>query len=49
VAQYLDADLIILGTHVVSGFGEFFAGSNAFKVVTQSPFAVLTIQEVRKS
>lgn len=49
VAQDLDADLIMMGTHGVSGFAEFFAGSNAFKVVTQSPCPVLTIQEARES
>lgn len=49
VAQDVEADLIMMGTHGVSGFAEFFAGSNAFKVVTQSPCPVLTIQEARES
>lgn len=47
VAQDVDTDLIIMGTHGVSGFAEFFAGSNAFKVVTQSPCPVITMQEAR--
>lgn len=47
VAQDVEADLIVMGTHGVSGFAEFFAGSNAFKVVTQSPCPVITMQEAR--
>ncbi|MFT4682023.1 MAG: nucleotide-binding universal stress UspA family protein, partial [Flavobacteriales bacterium] len=49
VAQDVDADLIMMGTHGISGVAEFFAGSNAFKVVTQSPCPVMTIQEARDS
>lgn len=41
------ADLIIMGTHGVSGFKEFFAGSNAFRVVSEAICPVITIQ--RKS
>ncbi|MCF8461204.1 MAG: universal stress protein [Flavobacteriales bacterium] len=41
----VEADLIVMGTHGVSGWEEFFVGSNAFKVVTQSPCPVLTIQQ----
>jgi nucleotide-binding universal stress UspA family protein len=47
VSQDIEADLIVMGTHGVSGFAEFFAGSNAFRVVTQSPCPVLTMQETR--
>jgi nucleotide-binding universal stress UspA family protein len=43
-AQDCNADLIIMGTHGVAGWAEFFAGSNAFRVVTQAPCPVLTIQ-----
>lgn len=38
------ADMIVMGTHGVSGWAEFFAGSNAFRVVTQATCPVLTIQ-----
>lgn len=38
------ADLVVMGTHGTSGWAEFFVGSNAFKVVTQSPCPVLSIQ-----
>ena len=40
-----EADLIIMGTHGTSGWEEFFVGSNAFKVVTQSACPVLSIQK----
>lgn len=43
-ANDAEADIIIMGTHGVSGWAEFFAGSNAFRVVTQSACPVLTIQ-----
>ncbi len=39
-----NADLIIMGTHGVSGFEEFFIGSNAFTVVTESTVPVITVQ-----
>jgi len=43
-ANDAEADLIIMGTHGVSGWAEFFVGSNAFRVVTQSACPVLSIQ-----
>lgn len=45
VANEEEADLIIMGTHGVSGWQEFFVGSNAHKVVTQASCPVLSIQE----
>ncbi|TNF26814.1 MAG: universal stress protein [Bacteroidetes bacterium] len=45
VAEDVAADMIVMGTHGTSGWAEFFVGSNAFKVVTQSPCPVLSIQE----
>jgi nucleotide-binding universal stress UspA family protein len=44
VAEELNVDIIIMGTHGVSGFQEFFIGSNAYRVVTSSPCPVLTVQ-----
>jgi len=38
------AYMIVMGTHGVSGFEEFWAGSNAFKVVIHSRCPVLTIR-----
>ncbi|MFM1876922.1 MAG: hypothetical protein RL266_2659, partial [Bacteroidota bacterium] len=43
-AEEAEADLIVMGTHGTSGWEEFFVGSNAFKVVTQSSCPVLSIQ-----
>jgi nucleotide-binding universal stress UspA family protein len=39
------ADLIVMGTHGISGFEERFIGSNAYKVVTDSSCPVMTIQK----
>ncbi|HTL81288.1 MAG TPA: universal stress protein, partial [Bacteroidia bacterium] len=41
-------DLIVMGTHGASGFREIFIGSNAQRVVTLSPFPVLTIQKKKE-
>ena len=43
-AGTLNADIIIMGTHGVSGFREFIMGSNAFRVVAGAPCPVLTVQ-----
>ncbi len=45
ITQEIEADLIVMGTHGTSGWEEFFAGSNAFRVVTQASCPVLSIQE----
>lgn len=44
-AKETDTDLIIMGTHGVSGFQEFWMGSNAYKVVNQASCPVLTMKE----
>lgn len=38
------AYLIMMGTHGVSGFEEYWVGSNAYRVVTLSRFPVLTVR-----
>jgi len=38
------ADIIIMETHSVSGFEEFFMGSNAFRIVTEAKVPVITVQ-----
>lgn len=43
-ARDAEADIVVMGTHGVSGWAEFFVGSNAFRVVTQSACPVLSIQ-----
>jgi len=49
VSKENQIDLIIMGTHGVSGFEEFFLGSNAYKVVTSSICPVVTVQAQSKS
>lgn len=44
-ANETDASLIIMGTHGVTGFQEFWMGSNAYKVVSSSKCPVLTMRE----
>ncbi len=43
-AKYDDSDYIIMGTHGVSGFEEFWMGSNAYRVVTHADCPVITIR-----
>lgn len=42
----MGADLIMMGTHGVSGFQEFWIGSNAFRVVSTANCPVITMQEI---
>jgi len=44
-AKYSDAYLLVSGTHGVSGYEEFWIGSNAFRMVTTVPCPVITIRE----
>lgn len=39
------ANLIVMGTHGISGFQEFWMGSNAYKVVSSAKCPVITIRE----
>jgi len=43
-AKLTNADLIIAGTHGVSGFEEFWIGSNAYRIVTNAPCPVITLR-----
>ena len=43
-AKYSDAMLVIAGTHGVTGFEEFWIGSNAYRIVTYAPCPVVTIR-----
>ncbi len=43
-AKESKASLVVVGTHGASGFEEFFAGSNANKIVSASPCPVITIR-----
>jgi nucleotide-binding universal stress UspA family protein len=43
-AKYSDAMIVVAGTHGVTGFEEFWIGSNAYRIVTYSPCPVFTIR-----
>ncbi len=43
-ADEVNADLIVMGSHGVNGFQEFFIGSNAYRVVTSAKVPVLTVK-----
>jgi nucleotide-binding universal stress UspA family protein len=53
-AKYNDAIMLIAGTHGISGFEEYFIGSNAYRLVSLSPCPMITIRtmfqkkEIRK-
>jgi nucleotide-binding universal stress UspA family protein len=47
-AKKSKASLIVMGTHGVSGFREFFIGSNAYRVVQEARCPVLTISRAAK-
>jgi len=40
----LQTDVIVMGTHGVSGFQEFLMGSNSYRVVMGAPCPVITVQ-----
>ncbi len=43
-ARHVDADLIFTGTHGVSGYEQYWIGSNAYRIVTQAPCPVVTVR-----
>ena len=52
LARNTDASFIIAGTHGISGFEEYWIGSNAFKIVTYASRPVITVRHdfpVKKS
>jgi nucleotide-binding universal stress UspA family protein len=44
-AKYNDANYIVAGTHGISGFEEFWIGSNSNRIVSSSPCPVFTIRQ----
>lgn len=44
-AKIDNAFLIVSGTHGVSGFEEYWIGSNAYRIVTNAPCPVITIRQ----
>jgi nucleotide-binding universal stress UspA family protein len=47
-SKQTDCELIVMGTHGVNGFQEFWMGSNAYKVVNSASCPVLTMREDAK-
>ena len=45
LAKYIDAYILVAGTHGVSGFEKFWIGSNAFRFVTSVSCPVITLRE----
>jgi nucleotide-binding universal stress UspA family protein len=43
-AKHNDASLIIAGTHGVTGYEEFWIGSNAYRIVSYAPCPVITVR-----
>ena len=43
-ARQIEADIIFTGTHGVSGFEQYWIGSNAYRIVTQAPCPVVTVR-----
>ncbi len=44
LAKYTEADLIVSGTHGVSGYEKHWIGSNAYKIVAASECPVITVR-----
>lgn len=49
ISKKIKSDLIVMGTHGVSGFREFIMGSNAYRVVSDAQCPVLTVQKKNKA
>ncbi|MCF8229813.1 MAG: universal stress protein [Bacteroidales bacterium] len=45
LAAQKNADLIIAGTHGITGFEEYWIGSNAYRIVTYAPCPVITLRQ----
>ncbi len=43
-AKAVEAELIVVGTHGISGFEEFWIGSNAFKIITYASCPVVSVR-----
>jgi len=43
-ARQVKAEMIFAGTHGVSGYEQYWIGSNAYRIVTQAPCPVVTIR-----
>jgi nucleotide-binding universal stress UspA family protein len=48
-SKKIKADLIVMGTHGISGIKEFFIGSNTFSIIKDAKCPVLSIQRNQKN
>lgn len=44
MARMSEADLIVAGTHGVTGFEQYWIGSNAYRIVSYAPCPVITVR-----
>lgn len=44
VARKMEADIVFTGTHGVSGYEQYWIGSNAYRIVSNAPCPVITIR-----
>ena len=44
VAAQIEAELVVAGTHGVSGYEQFWIGSNAYRITTSAPCPVITVR-----
>ena len=49
IAEKNKADIIVMGTHGVSGTREFFAGSNTFRIIRDAKCPVLSVRQKNKA
>ncbi|NLA24295.1 MAG: universal stress protein, partial [Bacteroidales bacterium] len=47
-AHYNDIDLIVVGTHGMSGFEDRWLGSNAYRLISNAPCPVLAVRQNMK-
>lgn len=44
MARMIEADMIVAGTHGVTGFEQYWIGSNAYRIVSYAPCPVITVR-----
>ncbi len=49
ISKKIKADLIVMGTHGISGIKEFFIGSNTFSIIKDAKCPVLSVQKNQKN
>ncbi|MEO5569954.1 MAG: universal stress protein [Bacteroidia bacterium] len=49
LSKKIKADIIVIGTHGVSGFREFIMGSNTYRIVSDAKCPVLSVQRKNKA